>query len=77
MVGSYSFLWWTNGVDRAGKRHWPDVPVDTYGAFGHGGLRAMVVLPALDLIISWNDTRIRARTKENHALRLLVGSVKE
>ena len=26
--GSYSFAWWTNGVDRGGKRHWPGVPND-------------------------------------------------
>ena len=71
-VGSYSWLWWTNGVDRNGARHWPDVPVDTYGCFGHGGLRAMVVLPGLDMIISWNDTKIRGADMENRVLGLLV-----
>jgi CubicO group peptidase (beta-lactamase class C family) len=75
-VGSYSFLWWTNGVDRAGRRHWPAAPVETYGVFGHGGIRAMVVLPPLDLIVSWNDTQIRGADKENEALRLVVGAVK-
>ncbi len=74
-VGSYSWLWWTNGVDRDGDLHWPDVPVDTYGCFGHGGLRAMVVMPGKDLIISWNDTKIRGSEMENHALRLLKDSV--
>jgi len=74
-AGSYSWFWWTNGVDAEGVRHWPDVPVDTYGCFGHGGLRAMVVLPSLDLIISWNDTRIEGREKENHTLRLLVEAI--
>ncbi|HEV58013.1 MAG TPA: hypothetical protein ENN87_11065 [Phycisphaerales bacterium] len=74
-MGSYSWLWWVNGVDREGKRHWPDVPTDAFGAFGHGGLRAMVVLPGLDLIVSWNDTRIEGREKENEALRRLVQSV--
>ena len=74
-AGSYSWFWWTNGVDREGVRHWPDVPVDTYGCFGHGGLRAMVVLPGPDIIISWNDTKIRGAEKENHALRLLVEAV--
>ncbi|MFQ6131682.1 MAG: hypothetical protein ACE5R4_06575 [Armatimonadota bacterium] len=74
-LGSYSWLWWTNGVDREGKRHWPDVPVDAYGAFGHGGPRAMVVIPSLDLIISWNDADIRSRERENEALGLLVQSV--
>jgi CubicO group peptidase (beta-lactamase class C family) len=74
-AGSYSWLWWTNGIDSQGVRHWPDVPVDTYGCFGHGGLRAMVVLPSLDLIISWNDTKIRGREMENHVLKLLADSV--
>ncbi|MHC4751089.1 MAG: DUF5060 domain-containing protein, partial [Planctomycetota bacterium] len=74
-LGSYSWLWWTNGVGRDGKRHWPDVPVDTYGCFGHGGPRAMVVIPSLDLIISWNDAKIEGGEMENHALRLLAGAV--
>jgi CubicO group peptidase (beta-lactamase class C family) len=74
-LGSYSWLWWTNGVDREGKQHWPDVPIDTYGCFGHGGLRAMVVVPRLNLIISWNDTKIRSREMENHVLKLLRDSV--
>jgi CubicO group peptidase (beta-lactamase class C family) len=74
-MGSYSWLWWINGIDRAGKRHWPDVPIDTYGCFGHGGKRAMVVLPGLDLIISWNNTRIEGREKENQALKQLLDAV--
>jgi CubicO group peptidase (beta-lactamase class C family) len=74
-AGSYSWLWWTNGIDREGLRHWPDVPTDTYGCFGHGGIRAMVVLPGPDLIISWNETKIEDREKENHTLKLLVDSV--
>ena len=71
-LGSYSWLWWTNGIGRDGTRHWPDVPADTYGCFGHGGLRAMVVMPGLDLVVSWNDTRIRGAQMENHAMGLLV-----
>ncbi len=74
-LGSYSWLWWTNGIGRDGRRHWPDVPVDTYGCFGHGGIRAMVVIPSLDLIVSWNDTKIRASKMENRALKLLADSV--
>ncbi len=74
-LGSYSWLWWTNGVDRDGKRHWPDVPADAYGAFGHGGPRAMVVIPSLELIISWNDANIKSRDQENEALGLLVAAV--
>jgi CubicO group peptidase (beta-lactamase class C family) len=74
-MGSYSWLWWTNGVDREGRRHWPDVPEDAFGAFGHGGPRAMVVLPGLDLIVSWNDANVRDRDAENGALSRLVKSV--
>jgi CubicO group peptidase (beta-lactamase class C family) len=74
-IGSYSWLWWTNGISRDGARHWPDVPTDTYGCFGHGGLRAMIVMPGLDLIVSWNDAKIRSAEMENYALKLLKDSV--
>ncbi|KPK70832.1 MAG: hypothetical protein AMJ84_07260 [Acidithiobacillales bacterium SM23_46] len=74
-LGSYSWLWWTNGVDRDGKRHWPDAPKDAYGAFGHGGPRAMVVIPSLDLIVSWNDAKVRSREMESQALKLLVAAL--
>jgi len=74
-MGSYSWLWWVNGIDREGKQHWPDVPNDTYGCFGHGGKRAMVVLPALELIVSWNNTRIKDRTTEGEALKRLTDAV--
>lgn len=76
-MGSYSWLWWINGVDREGKRHWPDVPTDAFGCFGHGGMRAVVVFPSLDLIVSWNDTRVDDREKEGHALKLAVDAVVE
>ncbi|MBM4035523.1 MAG: hypothetical protein FJ291_27590 [Planctomycetes bacterium] len=76
-LGSYSFLWWTNGVDRLGERHWPDAPPDAFGAFGHGGPRAMIVIPSLDIALSWNDAAVRSREAENEALKLLVGAVKE
>lgn len=71
-LGSYSFLWWTNGIDRDGKRHWPDAPPDTYAALGHGGKRALVVIPSLDLVASWNDSTIDGRDAENTALAALT-----
>jgi CubicO group peptidase (beta-lactamase class C family) len=74
-LGSYSFAWWTNGVDRNGKRHWPDAPRDTFGAFGHGGMRVLAIMPGLDLIVVWNDSRIEERDKENGALRLAARAV--
>lgn len=72
--GSYSFAWWTNGVDRDKKRNWPDAPVDVYGAFGHGGKRALVVIPSLDLVITWNDAKINGRAMENRAIQLLAAA---
>ncbi|MEK7802297.1 MAG: hypothetical protein AAB276_07575, partial [Pseudomonadota bacterium] len=33
----YSYTWWVNGLDKNGNRHWPGVPSDAYGAFGHAG----------------------------------------
>ncbi|MEX1094959.1 MAG: DUF4038 domain-containing protein [Planctomycetales bacterium] len=76
-LGSYSFAWWTNGVDRDGKRHWPDVPADAYGAFGHWGVRALVVIPSLDIVVSWNDARVNSREQENEVLANLVAAVRE
>jgi|GEM_PF-1009529 len=76
--GSYSFAWWTNGVDRNGQRRWPDAPTDAYGAFGHtNGKRAVVVIPSLDLVASWNDTTLDSRpgNPQNEALRLLAAAV--
>jgi hypothetical protein len=75
-LGSYSYLWWTNGVDRAGDRHWPSAPLDTFGAFGHGGPRACIVIPSLDLVVSWNDARVDTRAAEDEALALLVAAVR-
>lgn len=74
-MGSYSWLWWINGLDRESKRHWPDVPADAFGCFGHGGKRAMVVLPSQDLIVSWNNARIEGRDQENESLRMILDAV--
>ncbi|MEP0844736.1 MAG: serine hydrolase, partial [Phycisphaerae bacterium] len=76
--GSYSFLWWTNGVDRDGNRHWPDAPLDAFGAFGHhNGQRAVAVFPSLDLVISWNDTTLGEKrgNPQNEVFKLLMEAV--
>jgi CubicO group peptidase (beta-lactamase class C family) len=73
--GSYSFAWWTNGTDRERKRHWPAAPIDTFAALGHGGERALVVIPSLDLVVSWNDGKIDSRGQQNQALELLREAV--
>jgi hypothetical protein len=80
--GSYSWLWWINGVDREGTRFWPDAPHDTYGAFGHGGPRAIWVIPSLDIVVSYNDARLRdwhsgETSPTNQAMRRLVAAVRQ
>ena len=78
--GSYSWLWWINGVDRHGTRMFPDAPHDLYGAFGHGGRRAMWVIPSLDVVVSYNDANMQtwtsgSRNPTNTAMKLLVDAV--
>jgi len=64
------------GIGRDGSRNWPDVGSDVYGCFGHGDIRAMVVMPSLDLIVCWNDSRLKGSKMVNRALRLVEDSVK-
>lgn len=75
--GSYSWLWWVNGITRTGTRYWPDAPVDTFGAFGHSnGQRAVAVIPSLELVVSWNDTTLGSKPgNPNEALKRLVAAV--
>lgn len=72
--GSYSWLWWTNGVDHTGQRFYPDAPVDLYGAFGGNG-NVMAVIPSLDLIVSWSSLNTTAIDTRNKAFKRLVQSV--
>jgi CubicO group peptidase (beta-lactamase class C family) len=74
-LGSYSYLWWLNGIGRDEKRNWPDAPRDLFAALGHGGKRACVVIPSLDLVASWNDGKISGRADENEVLKLLAATV--
>jgi len=73
--GSYSWLWWVNGVDRDGKRRWPDAPLDTYGTFGKDG-NAMIVIPSLDLVVSWSSPKMDELAAQNEGLQLVVESVR-
>ncbi|MBX7256610.1 MAG: beta-lactamase family protein [Candidatus Hydrogenedentes bacterium] len=80
--GSYSFMWWVNGVDRDGKRNWPDAPEDVFAALGHAnGMRGMAVFPSQDIVMSWNDTVIDGMPEESNPLNrmfsLLSKAVKE
>jgi hypothetical protein len=76
--GSYSWLWWINGVDRGGVRMWPDAPPDTFGAFGHGGPRAMWAIPSLDVVVSFNDANLDGwhpgDSLTNRAMKLIVAA---
>lgn len=74
-LGSYSWLWWTNGVGRTGERHWPSAPADTYGALGHGGREGLFVIPSLDLVVSWNESTMEGSGDQDAALALLVSAV--
>ena len=44
-LNSYSYCWWLNGVMDDGRRVLKHAPVDTYGAFGHGGTHALIIIP--------------------------------
>src|SRR5262249_42721487 len=49
---------WLNHQDKDGRRLYVDAPPDAYFAVGHGGMRALWVIPSLDLIVAWNDSTI-------------------
>ncbi|NWF86160.1 MAG: hypothetical protein HXY18_20305 [Bryobacteraceae bacterium] len=73
--GSYSWLWWVNGVQPDGRRHWPDAPTNLFAALGHGGIRGVAVMPDLGLVASWNDGQTDTPAKENEAFRRLAAAV--
>ncbi|NLI00441.1 MAG: beta-lactamase family protein [Chthonomonadales bacterium] len=78
--GYYSFNWWVNRPGPGGKRLYVDGPPDLYAAAGHGGMRMLVVLPSLDMVVSWNDSPIddhdaspgNPNTRCNRAIKLIV-----
>ncbi|GAG04017.1 unnamed protein product, partial [marine sediment metagenome] len=55
--GGYSWLWWLNTTARDGRRWFRDAPADQFMALGHCGQRGMAVMPKLQLIVSFNDTK--------------------
>jgi CubicO group peptidase (beta-lactamase class C family) len=77
--GVYSFNWWVNRDGKDGKRLFADLPADAFVASGHGGKRALWVVPSLDLIVAWNDAKIddhnagptNPKAKCNQAARLM------
>jgi len=70
--GSYSWLWWMNGVDHNGNRYLPDAPTDTFGALGGDG-NTMFVIPSEDIIVVWLSVGDKDR---NHALKLLMQAIR-
>jgi CubicO group peptidase (beta-lactamase class C family) len=81
--GVYSFNWWLNLTDKHGNRLFLDLPPDAFVAAGHGGKRALWVIPSFDLVVAWNDANIEdhdasptnPQTKCNRAARLMRESV--
>lgn len=81
--GCYSFNWWLNRPDAAGRRLFVDGPADAIVASGHGGRRTLWILPTLDLVVCWNDSGIddhdrspgNPESRCNQAIRLLLGAV--
>jgi hypothetical protein len=81
--GYYSFNWWLNGTNKHGKRLLAKAPTDTILASGHGGKRVLMIIPSMNLIVCWNDTKIddqddsfdRPDTLMNQATELVVSSV--
>jgi CubicO group peptidase (beta-lactamase class C family) len=81
--GYYSFNWWHNRTDNGGRRLYMDAPPDTFVAMGHGGQRALWVVPSLDLVVALNDAKIddhdaspgNPKTKCNQAARLMRDAV--
>ncbi len=61
-LGSFSWGWWVNGVRKSGQRLWPDAPDEMYACLDHKQRQAgMVVVPAWDLVISWNDSTLESK----------------
>jgi CubicO group peptidase (beta-lactamase class C family) len=81
--GYYTFNWWVNGIGPGGKRLYVDGPPDLYVAGGHGGKRMLIVIPSLDMVVSWNDSPIddhdtspgNPMTRCNRAVKLIADAV--
>lgn len=78
--GYYSFNWWLNGIDDRRRQLFVDGPGDLVAALGHGGKRALWLLPSRDLVVSWNDSVIddhdrapgNPEARINRAVKLLM-----
>lgn len=75
--GSYSWLWWINGVNENGNRKWPDGPFDTFAALGHASKRGLAVIPSLDVVIAWNETNLDQKPMDPHPLNEVLKLIQE
>ena len=83
-LGCYSHMWWLNKRDRKGNLLFPSAPEDAFAAIGYGGEKVLMVVPSLDLIVSWNtDSLTRApmlsigREQMESVLKILFSAVKQ
>ena len=82
-LGSYSHMWWLNKRDRTGALLFPSAPEDAFAAIGYGGEKVLMVVPSLDMVISWNtESLTRApmlsigRQQMDDVLKILFSAVK-
>jgi len=82
-MNSFGYCWWVNGIRDDGERVLPDAPPDAYGAIGHGGRHALILIPSMDLVVCWltglgDPTPHRfscdGRPRVNECLRLLMAA---
>jgi hypothetical protein len=57
--GFYSFNWWLNWSSELERAQYPALPRDAYLASGHGSQKALWVVPAWDLVVTWSTTAIQ------------------
>ena len=51
--GFYGFNWWFNDlVGTSGNLTWPDAPMDTFQANGHGNVEIVTVIPSLNMVVA-------------------------
>jgi CubicO group peptidase (beta-lactamase class C family) len=82
-MGCYSHMWWLNKRDRTGNLLLPSVPEDAFAAIGYGGEKLLMIVPSLDLIISWNTENLTrapmvsiGRVQMESVLKILFSAVK-
>jgi CubicO group peptidase (beta-lactamase class C family) len=77
--GQYSFNWWVNRKDARGELLYEDLPADAFIASGHGGIRQLTVVPSWELVVCWNDSRMKREDKKVNraAVRLVREAVRE